>query len=65
MLETKVEEVSSNFIAGFMDLSKNKHFWIVIFGIAALATGYYYYTKLFCKKQEPKENKDNKPDIQK
>lgn len=44
MSETKVlTQVTDNFFEGFIDLFQNKHFWMIIFIVASVATSYYYF----------------------
>ena len=53
MSESKaVEQVTESFFDGFTDLFQNKHFWMIVFVVASVATGYYYFNTYFNNSEE-------------
>ena len=58
MSENNLEIPESSFFSGFNELTTNKHFWMVIFVLASIATGYYYYNN-YINKTEPKQQTDD------
>ena len=63
MSENTLETTTNGFFDGFTDLLSNKHFWMVIFVLTTIATGYYYYSTYINKSKDKIEQSTDSQDI--